>query len=325
MDLFSYCYNLVYVLFFSVALSSCFTAYGVTKQKIFRQFGTLLLVYLFDAVAVALFSVLNMRHTPLVIYFFVLSLFTGVETAILAQSVRTMFQGRPSRILTLLPPAAVLCSVCGILLPGNLGWFLDMTAFSFTLLLLSLVYGLFLRQSRETAYFAAAAKYRQLMFLIGLFSALSILETAVYLAGAHVIIDRLIPTYKSHINFFCDILSLLLAAWLVYFSRKEQDAYLSRQVEDLLQQRMLEFQIREQERQKQVSAEQIDSFGKYYGLTERETEILRLLLDGKSNQEIGQLLYITTGTVKTHVHSIFSKLEVSRRGQLMSKFVNHRP
>lgn len=37
------------------------------------------------------------------------------------------------------------------------------------------------------------------------------------------------------------------------------------------------------------------------------------------------MLYITTGTVKTHVHSIFNKLEVSRRGQLMSKFVNHRP
>lgn len=330
MDLFSYCYNLVYMLCFSVALSSCFTAYGVTKRQIFRQFGILLLAYLFDSVTVALFAVLHAQQAPQIFYFLVLALFTGVETAILTRCVCTMFDRAFRGPWTVIPAAAMTCAVCGTLLPGNLGWFLDISTFSFTLLSLSVLYAWMLRQHGTEE----AGKFRRLMTIIGVFSGLSVLESVIYLAGAHEFIDRLLPVYNSHINFFADLLSLVLAAWLVAFSRKEQDAYIQRQVEDLLQQRMREFQDQEQvrlreaqarERERQaVSDEQIRDFGRCYGLTERETEILRLLLEGRSNQEIGQSLYITTGTVKTHVHSIFGKLEVSRRGQLLNKFVNHR-
>lgn len=324
MDLFSYGYNLICVLCFSVALSSCFTAYGVTKRQIFRQFGMLLLAYLFDSVSVALFAVLHAQQAPQIFYFLVLAVYTGVETAILTRCVCVMFHQPFRGAWRAIPAAAMLCAACGPLLPGNLGWFLDMSTFSFTLLVLSLLYARMLRRYGTEE----AEKFRRLMTINGVFSGLSVLESVIYLAGAHRIIDRILPVYNSHINFFADLLSLVLAAWLVVFSRREQDAYIQRQVEDLLRQRMREFQAREeerlQERQKQVSEEQIRDFGSCYGLTERETEILRLLLEGRSNQEIGQLLYITTGTVKTHVHSIFGKLEVSRRGQLMNKFVNHR-
>ena len=57
-----------------------------------------------------------------------------------------------------------------------------------------------------------------------------------------------------------------------------------------------------------------------YELTEREAEILRLILAGKSNQEISEDLFITVGTVKAHIHSIFGKLDVSKRSQLITKF-----
>jgi NarL family two-component system response regulator LiaR len=50
-------------------------------------------------------------------------------------------------------------------------------------------------------------------------------------------------------------------------------------------------------------------------LTPRETEVLRLLADGKSNREIGVELVIGIKTVKTHVSSILSKLGVSSRTQ----------
>lgn len=45
-------------------------------------------------------------------------------------------------------------------------------------------------------------------------------------------------------------------------------------------------------------------------LTKREQEILTLMAAGKTNQEISQLLYITIGTVRVHVHAILQKLEV---------------
>jgi NarL family two-component system response regulator LiaR len=50
-------------------------------------------------------------------------------------------------------------------------------------------------------------------------------------------------------------------------------------------------------------------------LTNRELEVLNLIAEGKSNQEIADDLYITLKTVKTHVSNILSKLEVSDRTQ----------
>jgi two-component system, NarL family, nitrate/nitrite response regulator NarL len=48
-------------------------------------------------------------------------------------------------------------------------------------------------------------------------------------------------------------------------------------------------------------------------LTPRQTEILRLLADGRSNKEIALALSIELPTVKNHVHQIFEKLGIRRR------------
>ncbi len=50
-------------------------------------------------------------------------------------------------------------------------------------------------------------------------------------------------------------------------------------------------------------------------LTDRETDVLRLLADGQSNKEIARNLSIGEKTVKTHVSSILSKLGVQSRTQ----------
>jgi len=50
-----------------------------------------------------------------------------------------------------------------------------------------------------------------------------------------------------------------------------------------------------------------------YPLTERELEILELIVSGCSNAEIAERSYITVGTVKTHVRSILNKLGVDDR------------
>jgi len=51
----------------------------------------------------------------------------------------------------------------------------------------------------------------------------------------------------------------------------------------------------------------------YAELTQREVEVLRLLGEEKSNQEIAQALTIELGTVKNHVHNLLRKLDVCSR------------
>ena len=49
--------------------------------------------------------------------------------------------------------------------------------------------------------------------------------------------------------------------------------------------------------------------------TERELDVLRLLAQGKSNPEIGKVLFISTTTVRSHVTHILTKLNVDNRTQ----------
>lgn len=58
-------------------------------------------------------------------------------------------------------------------------------------------------------------------------------------------------------------------------------------------------------------------------LTNREMEILLLMAEGKTNQEIADELFIALKTVKTHVSSILSKLEVQDRTQAVIYAFKH--
>ncbi|MBE7709928.1 MAG: response regulator transcription factor [Cyanobacteria bacterium SIG32] len=55
-----------------------------------------------------------------------------------------------------------------------------------------------------------------------------------------------------------------------------------------------------------------------YGLTEREMEVLALIVDGMSNPQISEKLVITLATTKTHVHSILQKLYVESRSKAVA-------
>lgn len=66
-----------------------------------------------------------------------------------------------------------------------------------------------------------------------------------------------------------------------------------------------------------------DGLWKEYNITAREKEIILLLINGKTYNDIGNQLVISLPTVKTHVHHIYRKLAIKNRIELVNIIRNH--
>jgi NarL family two-component system response regulator LiaR len=61
-----------------------------------------------------------------------------------------------------------------------------------------------------------------------------------------------------------------------------------------------------------------------FDLTEREREVLNLVVQGHSNQQIAEAMVISVATVKAHISSILSKLQVSSRAEASAYAIKHK-
>lgn len=65
-------------------------------------------------------------------------------------------------------------------------------------------------------------------------------------------------------------------------------------------------------------------FASRHDLSGREREVLRLVLDEKTNKEISNVLSVSESTVKFHIHNLLSKTGCKSRTELMSHYYTHR-
>lgn len=79
------------------------------------------------------------------------------------------------------------------------------------------------------------------------------------------------------------------------------------------------FVISEKKQEPVEELNEVD-FANKFNISKRELEVIRLVCDGKSNQEIGDILFISVGTVKDHLYKIFKKIGVKNRTQLAKLF-----
>ena len=63
------------------------------------------------------------------------------------------------------------------------------------------------------------------------------------------------------------------------------------------------------------SAPGLDWPGRRHGLTDREAEILALITQGKSNDEVAKLTFLSPNTVKSYIRTVYRKIEVGSRTQ----------
>ncbi len=67
----------------------------------------------------------------------------------------------------------------------------------------------------------------------------------------------------------------------------------------------------------------LDWPGRQEGLTDRESEILALITQGKSNAEVAALTYLSPNTIKSYIRTVYRKIGVASRTQAVLWGVNH--
>ncbi len=71
------------------------------------------------------------------------------------------------------------------------------------------------------------------------------------------------------------------------------------------------------------AAEQETRLGETLGLSPRETDVLRLVTMGLSNQEIADQLFLSVNSIKTYIRSAYRKIGVTTRSQVVAWCVRH--
>ena len=71
------------------------------------------------------------------------------------------------------------------------------------------------------------------------------------------------------------------------------------------------------------SADELDWPGRKEGITDRESEILALITQGKSNAAVAELTYLSPNTVKSHIRSVYRKIGAESRTQAVLWGVDH--
>lgn len=71
--------------------------------------------------------------------------------------------------------------------------------------------------------------------------------------------------------------------------------------------------------------EHLEAFSKAFRLTKRETEVMVLLVQGRSVNRIAEQLVVSPNTVKTHRNRLYAKLDVHDRQELLDKYLIEKP
>lgn len=72
-----------------------------------------------------------------------------------------------------------------------------------------------------------------------------------------------------------------------------------------------------------IAAGDIGEFSAAFNISKREEEVVRRVLEGKTNREIADTLFITVQTVKDHLYRVFQKADVRSRVQLINLVRTH--
>ena len=318
--------SLFAILIYAIAQALCFMMYGKNGKKLFQYAGAAMFVAILGSVGNAAQNLIGLTSAHTLVLASILA-FNIVEIYLFAKVIHAIFRKNLSAAFYIW-----LCVV--IMINGFISPFpVDVSlwifiAFNISIIVLCIFYWESLVRETDEDRHQEAAKYSRIILALAV-CAIAVLAYSV----TNLSLFQKIPS-RNIMNTYYVIFGLLVACWLIGFCQHEYEADTACPMKHTFralldgsgESPLLVSGFSEEAAATTTeSPDQMEQFCTQYDLTERETEILQLILAGKSNQEISDDLFITVGTVKAHVHSIFSKLNVSRRSQLMTLFMEHEP
>lgn len=326
MDILIFIYNIFLIVLYTVVVTSSILNYSHKKRPLFAVKAALFLSYIFDNVIIYMTEFLEDFSTLYDLQFMTVPAFKTliylVSNYCLVTIQRLVLPGRQtvrdSAALILLGLALLFAPMAG---GGALKvwlYYLPAQIFTFYLGTSGLLY---LSQYPESLD-REMVSYKTLLGVTVIFSVLILIEDTIVIFSFDVYSNPMVKINNRSLSE--DIMSIIYSIYAI--------KYLTRQL------RLPRLDVGDagtifQETPPpsvQIPPDQEDAdtaflhFANHYQLTSREQDILKILLTDKNNQEISDALYISIGTVKTHIHNIFQKVNVTKRSQLLRIYYEYK-
>lgn len=319
MDLISFIYNILLLILYAYAISSCFYAWMNTNHKIYIHLIELFIFFVFDLsiiyitefvyrIQVGLTSWPEFSFSPLrtIIFVIGLTIYIRLFLALMEKTVKPVH---------LIPYFVFfLCTIISkITVSGLTANWLYYSARYFSMIIMVIIFLLQLHAWKDKMDTARKSLVLKLDLIVLVFMSISFIESTIVIinwqAYSHLL-NSIAPRLSQRI-FTEDIYSVIFSFWCIFQCHEV--------VKNKLNTSALPINIVASIPDSQFVAA-METFSLQLSLTNREREILNLLLKDKSNQEISEELVISLGTVKTHVHNILQKANATKRSQLVNAF-----
>lgn len=308
-------YNIFLIVLYTVVLTFSVFNYRQKKRPLFAVLAVLFLFYIFDNVIIYMTEFLDGFSAHYDLQFMSVPAFKTLifltTNFCLAYIQWLVLTGR-RQVKDIWALVILGLSLLFIPLAGNGAlkvWLYYLPAQMFTLYL-SLSGLLYLKKHPDTLG-REMSSYRTLLWITLIFSLLILLEDTVVIFSFDVYSDILVKINNRSVSE--DVLSIIYSFYAIrYLTREIQTPQVETGAEEM-----------PEAEQPEASNTAFLHFASQYQLTAREQDILRVLLTDKNNQEISDALYISIGTVKTHVHNIFQKVNVTKRSQLLKIYYEY--
>lgn len=315
MDILIFLYNIALLLLYGIAMIYSFIAFRMKKYSYCLYLTILFLFYIFDNTVIYMTEFLYDFSVKYDASFMSVPAFKTVIIIVtsycLINANNLIFEKSLSRIDNLVLILLGLWDLFVPLLPDSalMVWlyYLPYQLFTFYFSMKGLI--VIKKDKKITQEIPFLKKYKKILVCTLVFSFLIVLEDTIVIFNFDSYKSLLVKINNRSVTE--DILSIIFSIFFIYHFSKDL------QLNAIAQSPIATENQNTDQLSTALNNNHFYQFVKLYSLTTREQDILKYILEDKNNQEISDILYISLGTVKTHVHNIYHKINVAKKDQLI--------